>query len=48
MPASLLDSQLATLEMPSAAEHAIVVDGTLDPEVQVSRVIAALQDSSRA
>ena len=42
MPASLLDSQLATLEMPSAEEHAIIIDGMLNPEVQVARVIAAL------
>jgi gluconokinase len=29
MPPSLLDSQLATLETPSADEHALVIDGAL-------------------
>lgn len=43
MPASLLDSQLATLETPSPEERAIVVDGTASPGVQLARVLSALR-----
>lgn len=42
MPASLLDSQLATLEPPAEDEHAIVIDGAETTAVQVAKVIAAL------
>ena len=42
MPAALLDSQLAALELPDPDEHAIVVDGTAPTDVQVETVIAAL------
>jgi gluconokinase len=39
MPASLLDSQLATLELPGADENALVVDIALPIEVQVARAV---------
>jgi gluconokinase len=42
MPASLLDSQLATLEPPSADE-ATIIDAALPTEVQVLRVLTALR-----
>jgi gluconokinase len=42
MPASLLDSQLATLELPGPDEDAIVVEGTETVERQTQRVLAAL------
>ncbi len=42
MPASLLDSQLATFEMPGPEEHAIAVPADLPVEIQVARVLAAL------
>jgi len=42
MPASLLDSQLATLEPLEADEDALLVDGTQTPEKQVTDLIAAL------
>jgi gluconokinase len=35
MPASLLDSQLATLEMPGADEHALMIDVALPPLEQL-------------
>jgi carbohydrate kinase (thermoresistant glucokinase family) len=38
MPASLLDSQLATLEPPAADEPAIVIDGSEPTHAQVARV----------
>src|SRR4051812_35104277 len=38
MPATLLDSQLATLEEPADEEHAWVVDATLPPD----RIVASL------
>lgn len=41
MPASLLDSQLAALDAPSAAE-AVTIDAGLPTADQVSRVLAAL------
>jgi gluconokinase len=42
MPASLLDSQLAALEVPGADENAIAIDIALAPEAQVDRVLAWL------
>lgn len=42
MPASLLDSQLALLEPPSADEHAIVVDGNSPTTAQVAQVRLSL------
>ncbi|WP_321838824.1 gluconokinase [Paraburkholderia bannensis] len=47
MPASLIDSQLATLEMPASADDAIVVDGLLPLEVQLDRVIERLDPGAR-
>jgi gluconokinase len=43
MPATLLDSQLATLEEPAADEGALVVDVALAPEEIVARVAAWYQ-----
>lgn len=42
MPASLLDSQLATLEEPSADEHAITLDVAATPEQLVEAARKAL------
>lgn len=42
MPASLLDSQLATLEVPGPDERAIRVDGTASTPHQLAEVIARL------
>jgi gluconokinase len=42
MPASLLDSQLASLERPGADEYATFVDGTLPVDAQVTQAITAL------
>jgi len=42
MPATLLDSQLAALEPPQAAETPIVVDVSAEPEEIVRRITAAL------
>ena len=42
MPASLLDSQLATLEAPGADEDAITVDIALAPDAQAAAVLAWL------
>ncbi|MEY4762214.1 MAG: hypothetical protein RLZZ200_2070 [Pseudomonadota bacterium] len=47
MPASLLDSQLATLEIPTPEEQAICIDGSLPPTDQVEAVLAALKDPSK-
>ncbi len=44
MPASLLDSQLATLEPPAGDERAIVVDGAEPTASQVAKTLAALDD----
>jgi len=41
MPASLLDSQLATLEPPQPDESAIRIDGEAHTEVQVRQTLAA-------
>lgn len=43
MPASLLDSQLALLELPGADENAIFIDGDAPLEAQVAEAIAALE-----
>jgi gluconokinase len=42
MPATLLDSQLAALEPPQAAETPIVIDVSGEPEEIVGRIAAAL------
>jgi gluconokinase len=42
MPPSLLDSQLATLEVPGADEAAITIDIALTPEAQAAAVLAWL------
>ena len=42
MPASLLQSQLATLELPEPDEGVVLVTGTDPTPVQLERVIAAL------
>ena len=44
MPASLLESQLAALELPGPEERAIVVDGTDTTAAQVAQVLAALRE----
>ncbi|APW38055.1 gluconate kinase [Rhodoferax koreense] len=43
MPASLLDSQLATLEPPAPDENALAFDVTQATEVVVASVVASLQ-----
>jgi len=43
MPASLLDSQLATLELPGPDERAVLIDGVAPVEAQVERVLAATE-----
>jgi len=48
MPPSLLQSQLDTLELPGADEHAIVLDIGLTPEQQLARAENELQPSRRA
>lgn len=42
MPASLLDSQLATLEEPAADEHAVVLEGGIDLAATVAMARQAL------
>ena len=42
MPASLLDSQLATLEPPGPDEPAIIVDAALTPEAEAEAALAQL------
>ncbi|MGN6375835.1 MAG: gluconokinase [Sphingomonas sp.] len=44
MPASLLDSQLATLERPDADEHAIVVSNDGSVTDTVEKIVAALAE----
>jgi gluconokinase len=39
MPASLLDSQLATLEIPGADENALVIDIALSVHAQVAKAV---------
>jgi gluconokinase len=48
MPASLLESQLSTLEHPTPDESAIVVDGAADTAAQVAQAIAALRSRNSA
>jgi carbohydrate kinase (thermoresistant glucokinase family) len=43
MPASLLDSQLATLEEPAPEERALTVDDSAAPEAIVATVLARLR-----
>ena len=42
MPTTLLDSQFATLERPTSAEAAVVVDVDADPDAIVRRISAAV------
>ena len=42
MPASLLDSQFATLERPASGEPAVIVDAALDPQAQVQAALELL------
>jgi carbohydrate kinase (thermoresistant glucokinase family) len=42
MPATLLDSQFATLEVPTPDEHAIVVDVDQPADRQVDEIVAAV------
>ena len=42
MPASLLDSQFAALEVPGADEHAIRCNAEQDPQQIVDSVLAGL------
>jgi carbohydrate kinase (thermoresistant glucokinase family) len=44
MPASLLDSQMATLERPGADELACVVDAAAPPDAQVAAALSFLRD----
>jgi gluconokinase len=48
MPPSLLQSQLDTLELPGADEHAIVLDIGLTPEQQLARAENELLPSRRS
>jgi gluconokinase len=48
MPATLLDSQLATLEAPGADERALTLDAALPPEQLAARAAAWLSVSSDA
>lgn len=43
MPASLLDSQLATLELPSPGEHALVLDGAAAVSANVAAAVHYLR-----
>jgi carbohydrate kinase (thermoresistant glucokinase family) len=43
MPASLLDSQLKTLEMPGADETSVTIDVALAPAVQLERSISFMK-----
>ena len=45
MPPGLLDSQLATFEPPAGESDALLVDGTLPPEVNAERVVAWLNSA---
>jgi carbohydrate kinase (thermoresistant glucokinase family) len=44
MPASLLDSQLATLEVPDEGERAVVVDGSWTTQEQLSYVLGVINE----
>ncbi len=46
MPASLLDSQLKTLELPGADEHFTTIDIDWQPEEQLCRAVAFLQQGN--
>ncbi len=46
MPTSLLDSQLATLERPTADESPVVIDIAEPPEAEVADAVAELQRRS--
>jgi carbohydrate kinase (thermoresistant glucokinase family) len=46
MPTSLLDSQLATLERPSAGEHPVTVDIAAPPPTIVEQIVASLERST--
>jgi len=48
MPASLLDSQLATLEVPGPDEHALTLNIGAAPDELVREVLAGLQLGSTA
>ncbi|MGF6935532.1 gluconokinase [Paraburkholderia sp. UCT70] len=48
MPASLLESQIASLELPTATEQAIYVDGTASTAEQVRQALSALGPNARA
>jgi gluconate kinase len=48
MPASLLDSQLAALELPDPDEQAVIVDGSATLEEQVVCLLAALPNLGSA
>jgi gluconokinase len=45
MPASLLDSQLATLERPDETERSLTLDSNLDPEELAYRAMAWLAEN---
>ena len=45
MPATLLDTQLTTLEPPTPEEQALCIDGSLPTTAQVEAVLAALKDT---
>lgn len=47
MPASLLTSQLATLEPPEASERALVIDVTDPPEALAARILSELAPTRR-
>jgi gluconokinase len=47
MPASLLDSQLATLELPTAEGDALIVDGTLPAAVAIETAVVWLAAASK-
>jgi gluconokinase len=47
MPASLLDSQLATLELPEPDEHVLTLDVSLPPEELVAAAVRALNLAGR-
>lgn len=48
MPASLLDSQLAVLERPTADERPIVVDVSVDPDAIVAAILSKLSSGTGA
>lgn len=43
MPASLVDSQLATIEPPQSDENALILDGTLPPEQLLEMLVAKIR-----